>query len=119
MLKKARSILAADHTFFSADSPQRRVEGVENQSRMAVRFVRAAVKKEEGRMLSIGECFVGFSEYCRSHSFEPVLRHHFKRLMREVFQEEFGLSLRGDLKNQEGKYLRGWKGLTLETSCRN
>ena len=119
VLKKARSILAADHTFFSADSPQRRVEGVENHSRMAVRFVREAVKKEEGRMLPIGECYVGFSEYCRNNNVEPVARNRFKQLIIEVMREEFGLSLRGDLKNAAGQYVRGWKGLTAESVQRN
>ena len=119
VIRKARSVLAADERFFSAESPNRRVNGIETHAQMAKRFVQASVKPQPGRLLSMNECFERFSEYCHNHDVEPVQRRQFKQLIVETVREEFGLGLRNDLKNAEGNYLRGWKGLAVETAQRN
>ena len=67
----------------------------------------------------MNECFERFSEYCHNHDVEPVQRRQFKQLIVETVREEFGLGLRNDLKNAEGNYLRGWKGLAVEMNQRN
>ena len=119
VVRKARSVLAADQSFFAVDSPHRRVNGIETHAQMARRFVQASVKPQPGRLLSMNECFERFSEYCHNHDVEPVQRRQFKQLIVETVREEFGLGLRNDLKNAEGNYLRGWKGLAVETAQRN
>ena len=43
----------------------------------------------------------------------PVERKHFRSFIAEVIEEEFGLSYRKDLKNEQGKWIRGWKGLKV------
>ena len=40
-------------------------------------------------------------------------RKHFRSFIAEVIEEEFGLSYRKDLKNEQGKWIRGWKGLKV------
>lgn len=119
IVKRARSIHAADSTFFDESSSHQRVEGVETHAQMARRFVKAAVRREADRQLPISECYQRFSEYCANNSVATVHRNLFKQLIAEVIREEFGLGLRGDIRNPEGRCQRGWKGLAVENCQRN
>ena len=119
IIKQARSILAADSTFFSPTSPFRRVEGPEEHGRLARRFVGQLIKPQPGRLLSISDCYAGFSGYCRNNGVEPVARRQFRQLVVDIIKEEFGLGLRADLKNAQGRCERGWKGLAVEVGARN
>jgi len=119
IVKRARAIHAADSTFFSTTSSHRRVEGPECHTQLARGFVRSTVKAEKDRLLSVGECYERFSEYCRNHSVEAVHRNSFKQLIVEIIKEEFGLGLRKDLQDAGGRYLLGWKGLAVELAERN
>lgn len=118
VVKQARSILAADSTFFSPTSPFRRVEGPEQHGRLARLFVGRLIKPQPGRLLSIGDCYDGFSGYCKNNGVEPVARKLFRRMIVEIIKEEFGLGLRADLKHADGRCERGWKGLAVENAGR-
>lgn len=119
IIKQARSILAADSTFFSSTSPNRRVEGPEQHGRLARQFVGRLIKPQPGQLLSIGDCYEGFQGYCRNNGVEPVARKLFKELVVEIIKKEFEVGFRSDLKDTDGRYLRGWKGLTVEMNARN
>lgn len=119
IVKRARAIHSADSTFFDKHSSHKRVNSIENHAQIARRFVRTAVKREPTGLLPIGECYQRFSEYCANHSVEAVHRNHFKKLIVEVIREEFGLGLRGDIRNTEDRCQRGWKGLAVENCQRN
>ena len=119
VVKQARSVLAADSTFFSINNPNKRVEGPEQQGQMAKRFVGRWIKPEPGRLLSIGQCYDGFSGFCRNNGVEPVARGLFRRMIVEIIKEEFEVGFRSDLKSTDGRYLRGWKGLTVDIDARN
>lgn len=119
IVKQARSVLAADSTFFSINSPYRRVEGPEQHGRMARQFVGRLIKPQPGQLLSIGDCYEGFQGYCRNNGVEPVARRLFKELVVEIIKEEFEVGFRSDLKDTDGRYLRGWKGLTVDVDARN
>lgn len=119
VVKQARSILAADSSFFSPTSPFKRVEGPEQHGRMARQFVGRLIKPQPGQLLSIGDCYDGFSGYCKNNGVEPVARKLFRRMIVEIIKEEFSVGFRSDLKDTEGHYLRGWKGLTVDVDTRN
>jgi hypothetical protein len=119
VVKRARAVHAADSSFFDNESSNKRAGGVDSFSDLARGFVRSTVKAEKDRLLPISECYERFSEYCRNHAVETVHRNHFKKLIVEVIREEFGLGLRGDIRNLEGRCQRGWKGLAVESCQRN
>ena len=119
VIKKARSVLAADATFFSTTSPHRRIEGIELPAQAARRFIQSTVKPKPGQVLSIGDCYAGFEGFCRNNGVEPVAKKAFKQLVVEIIREEFSVGFRSDLKNTEGRYLRGWKGLAVDAAARN
>lgn len=119
VVKRARAIHAADSSFFDNGSAKR-VGGVDSFSDLARGFVRATVKRQPNQLLSEGECFQHFNEYCRNNdSAAEVSKRQFKQLIAEVIREEFAVGFRKDLKDGEGRYLRGWKGLAVELPQRN
>lgn len=119
VVKRARSILAADASFFSLHSPHYRFDGTEQHGQLAKQFVGLLVKPSDGQMLSIAQCYERFCDYCRQQNLKPMLRRKFAEMLVEMIRDEFGLGLRKDLKDSEGHYLRGWKGLTLEMEAAN
>ena len=120
VVKRARAIHAADRNFFDGESAHQRAGVVESFSDLARGFVRATVKRQPNQLLSEGECFQHFNEYCRNNdSAAEVSRRQFKQLIAEVIREEFAVGFRKDLKDGEGRYLRGWKGLAVELPQRN
>lgn len=118
VVKKARSILEADATFFSPASPNRRIEDEEQHGRLARQFIGQAVKPQAGHLLSISDCYAGFTGFCRNNGVEPVTRKAFRQLVVDIIKQEFGVGFRSDLQNAEGRYLRGWKGLAVEGAGR-
>lgn len=120
VVKRARAIHAADSSFFDGESANQRAGGVDSFSDLARGFVRATVKRQPNQLLSESECFQRFNEYCRNNDAEAeVTRRQFKQLIAEVIREEFAVGFRKDLKDGEGRYLRGWKGLAVELPQRN
>jgi hypothetical protein len=112
-VKRARSLLAADASFFSTESPHKRLHGAEVHTRITKQFVREAIKPTPGQVLPIDRCFSAFADYCRSKQFTTIARKQFKEIMAEVIKEEFDIGYRHDLQTEEHKYQRGWRGLTL------
>ena len=64
--------------------------------------------------LNTNDCYDSYTAYCELQKLEPAGRKPFTGLMTEGIREQFGLGLRKDLIGQDGKYHRGWKGLTCQ-----
>jgi hypothetical protein len=118
VVKKARSVLAADATFFCPTGPNRRAEATVEPAQTARRFIQSTVKPQPGRLLSISDCYAGFEGYCRNNGVEPVAKKAFRQMIVEIIREEFGLGIRADLRNAQGRCERGWKGLAVECAGR-
>ena len=118
VVKKARSILAADSTFFSATSPHQRVAGDELPVRSARQFIQTSMKPTPGHLLTVQECFTAFLAFCERRGLAAGEQRAFRQFISEIIREEFGLAFRKDLKSADGRYMRGWKGLTLEVAGR-
>ena len=67
----------------------------------------------------MNDCYQEFSGFCRNNGIEPVQRRFFRQLIVDVIKEEFGVGFRSDLRDAEGRFLRGWKGLAVELNSRN
>ena len=116
VVKKARSMLAADSTFFSATSPHQRVAGDELPVRSARQFIQSSMKPTPGQLLTVQECFAAFLAFCQSRGLVAVEQRAFRSFISEIIRDEFGMAFRKDLKSADGRYVRGWKGLTVEVA---
>ena len=118
VVKKARSLLAADASFFSATSPHQRIAGDELPVRSARQFIQTALKPTPGHLLTVQECFAAFLAFCESRGLAAGEQRAFRQFISDIIREEFGLGFRTDLKRADGRYVRGWKGLTVDVAGR-
>ncbi|MFA5189326.1 MAG: hypothetical protein WC740_01290 [Verrucomicrobiia bacterium] len=119
IIRRARSINAADRSFFEAPNGHKRRCGdrildpaLEPAHKL---FIREAIIAEPERILTVNDCYQKFSVYCSNRGFTPVERRQFPSLAAEGIREQFGLGYRKDL-ILDGRYYKGWKGLATRPS---
>jgi len=78
-------------------------------------FVKEALIKRDDVILTVSSAYDNFTRYCQMRGLSAVERRQFKSLIAEVIREKFGMALRRDLKNEQGKYQSAWKNL----ACRS
>jgi hypothetical protein len=114
VLKRARALLAADASFFSADSPNARANGPETHERLARMFIRKSIRPEPMKVLTVRECFELFCAFCKANGLAPVERRFFTPMVEDLVREEFSLNLRKDVLGDNNRMQRGWKGLSAQ-----
>ena len=112
VIHRAKSILAADHTFFSVESKHQRQKGVEVHERVARVFVEQVLERQQGEVLTLSNAYLYFGEYLRGKGMVPVKRSIFKGMFAPLIREAFNLGLRNDVIDQTTSHqTAGWKGL--------
>jgi hypothetical protein len=111
ILQRAKSILAADESFFSPESKNQRKAGPEIPERLARVFVESMLEKREGSILTVTQAYALFSHLSLENHLNPIKRATFRQMMSELMKGTFGLSLRRDVKDERGKNQEGWKGI--------
>jgi hypothetical protein len=112
IVHRAKSILAADHTFFSVDSKHQRQKGPEIHERLARVFVAQVLERQPGESLTLSNAYLDFTEFLKLKAMVPVTRGLFKGMFCPLVRETFDLGLRHDVINPETqKQGDGWKGI--------
>jgi hypothetical protein len=112
IIHRAKSILAADHTFFSVESRHQRQKGPEIHERLARVFVEQVLERQPGEFLTLSNAYLIFCEYLRGKGMVPVKRTIFKRMFCPLVRDAFNVGLRHDIINPETqKQGDGWKGI--------
>jgi hypothetical protein len=112
IVHRAKSILAADHTFFSPQSKHARLKGVEVHERVARVFVEQVLERQPGEVLTLTSAYLYFCEYLRGRGMVPVKRSIFKGMFAPLIRDAFNLGLRNDVIDQAANHqTAGWKGL--------
>ena len=112
VVHRAKSILAADHTFFSPESKHARLKGVEVHERVARVFVEQVLERQPGEVLTLTNAYLVFTEFLRQKSMVPVKRSIFKGMFAPLIRDAFNLGLRNDVIDQATNHqTAGWKGL--------
>ena len=109
VVQRAKSILAADSSFFSATSPNQRIRGVEMVERVARKFVDEVLSSEPGQILRINDAFAVFRQLLKERELPDIKRSDFKAVVVPLIKDQFNVCLRNDL----GGSGRGWKGVKL------
>jgi hypothetical protein len=114
IVHRAKSILAADDSYFSVDSKHQRQEGPELYERVARAFVDQVLERVPGEILTVNDAYAHFLVYLNKRKMPPVNRKIFKNLVPAVVKDQFNLGVRNDLQDQAGdKWQRGWKGIGI------
>ena len=112
IIHRAKSILAADHTFFSVESKHQRQKGPEIHERLARVFVEQVLEREPGEFLTLSNAYLIFTEFLKLKAMVPVKRTVFKGMFCPLIRETFNVGLRHDIISPETqKQGDGWKGI--------
>ncbi len=112
VIHRAKSTLAADHTFFSPESKHARLKGVEVHERLAKVFVEQILERQPGEVLTLTNAYLVFIEFLKQKSMVPVKRSIFKGMFTPLIRDAFNLGLRNDVIDQATNHqTAGWKGL--------
>lgn len=113
VVNRAKSILAADSSYFSATSKHQRIRGIELHERVARKFVDELLSAEPGQILKLADAYNVFRGLLKKRDLPDIKRSDFKAVVGPLIAESFNICLRNDLGNEGG---RAWKGLKLQTS---
>ena len=80
-------------------------------------FVRSALVKKKDAELGVAELYEHYQDWCRNNHLRPFSSPDFNALAKEETEIGLGLKYRHDLGAVNGKWRRGWKGLTLVGIC--
>ena len=109
---RAKSILAADSSFFSQSSNHQRIKGPELYERLARSFVEQVLERVPGETLLITDAYQHFCEYLKKRNMPAVKRQVFKSLVPPFIREKYEISIRNDIRDLEGGgWHCGWKGI--------
>jgi hypothetical protein len=76
-------------------------------------FVREALTRVNGGQLTVEDCFAAYVEFCTQRGWTSQTRNKFARLIGDAVARTFGITVRHDIKDDNGKDQRGWNGLQL------
>ncbi len=115
IIKRARAMLAVDKFFFEGEHGKRRKLGAQvyhpAQERLEKLFIKEAITPAPDSILSVNKAYEHFSTFCSNKGIQPVERKLFKTSIAEVIRQEFGLGIRNDLRDVNGRYQKGWRGI--------
>ena len=113
VIQRAKSILAADPSFFTAQSTNQRIRGLELHERLARKFVEELLTAESGQILMLGDAYAAFCQLLKQRELAPLKRSDFKAMVIPIIKDQFQVALRNDLVVDERQGVRGWKGVKL------
>jgi len=111
---RAKSVLAADQSFFSPTSAYQRERGPELHERLMRNLCETMLERREGGCLTVTQAYQIFCRLSEQRQLGPLKRSMFKAVMRDCVMEVHGLGLRRDVPDEvTRKQQEAWKGLQI------
>jgi len=113
VVQRAKSILAADSSFFSPTSSHQRIKGPELFERLMRVLCETMLEKSEGACLTVSQAYQVFCRLTEQRQLGQLKRSIFREMMRDLVRDVHGLALRRDVPDPLNKQQEAWKGLKL------
>lgn len=123
VIAKAKSIQACDDSFFYGPQGKKRsING--NVIDPAAeppqeKFVKEHLALRKGATLLVTELVRCFDLYCAENGIPLIHRRKMRMEAYDLINNRYGLKLRKDLKDSDGKWQNGWKDLAIENQASN
>jgi hypothetical protein len=114
VVQRAKSVLAADRSFFSTTSLNQRIRGIELHERLARRFVDELLTSEPGQILMLQDAYAAFCSMIKRQELNRLKRSDFKAIVTPLIRDEFNVGFRNDLVVGGNAGIRGWKNVRLQ-----
>jgi hypothetical protein len=113
VVNRAKSILAADSSFFSATSPHQRIKGPELHERLACYLIEQLFEQRPDSIVTVTQACNIFCKLPQQRNLGQLKRSMFREMMRDLVRDRFNLALRHDVPDSLNKHQQAWKGLAL------
>jgi len=113
VVQRAKSILAADSSFFSPTSPHQRIRGPELHERLMRVLCETMLERSEGACLTVTQAYHVFCRLSEQRQLGELKRSMFKEVMKDLVRDVHGLALRRDVRDLNNKQQEAWRGLKL------
>jgi P4 family phage/plasmid primase-like protien len=111
MLEGLEMLRADGWTLRLSESQQRTVDDLLLESEADVVFARECLHREEGGSLTVGKCYEAYVTFCNERGWVAMPRKRFSTVIGDTVTRQFGMTMRHDLSDDNGKNQRGWRGL--------
>ena len=111
MLEGLAKLKADDWTLRLNERQQRIVDDLLMESEADVVFARECLHREERGVLTIARCYEAYVTFCNERGWVAMPRKRFSTVIGDTVTRQFGLTVRHDLADDDGKNQRGWRGL--------
>ena len=81
------------------------------ESEADVVFARECLHREEGACLTVAKCYEAYVTFCNERGWVAMPRKRFSNVIGDTVTRQFGMTMRHDLSDDNGKNQRGWRGL--------
>jgi phage/plasmid-associated DNA primase len=81
-------------------------------------FVREALNRAEGGQLTVQDCFAAYVEFCTERGWTSQTRNKFAQLIGDAVARTYAITVRHDIKDDDGEAQRGWRGLQLRDNAK-
>jgi hypothetical protein len=113
VVQRAKSILAADQSYFSSTSANQRIRGPELHERLMRVLCETMLQPCAESNLTMTQAYKYFCRLAELRQLGMIKRSQFKATMTNLMKDRFGVGLRRDLPNGLGKQQEAWKGIRL------
>ena len=93
------------------ENQQRMVDDLLMESEADVVFAKECLVREADSELTVARCYEGYVAFCNERGWVAMPRKRFTTVIGDTVTRQFGMTLRHDLTDDDGKNQRGWKGL--------
>ena len=74
-------------------------------------FAKECLMKDATASLTVAQCYEGYVEFCNNRGWTAMAKKKFNNSIGDTVTRLFGLTVRNDIPDVNGKSQRGWKGL--------
>ncbi|MEI7808385.1 MAG: hypothetical protein WCJ07_07855 [Verrucomicrobiota bacterium] len=113
IIQRAKSILAADQSYFSPTSTHQRIRGPELHERLMRVLCETMLQPSSDDCLTVSQAYDAFCHLAEQRQLGTLKRSQFKATMTDLMREQFGVGLRRDVPDSLGRHQEAWKGVRL------
>ena len=93
------------------DAQEKPVDDLLLESESDVVFAKERLTKDGTESLTVAQCYEGYVQFCNDRGWTAMARKKFSNSICDTVTRLFGLTVRNDITDTNGKAQRGWKGL--------
>jgi phage/plasmid-associated DNA primase len=112
MLDGLEKIRADGWQLHLTTAQQKLVDDLLLESDADVVFAKECLHKDGTESLQVAHCYEAYVNFCTAHGWTMMPKKKFSNCIVDTVTRLFGLTLRNDILDENGKAQRGWKGIT-------